>query len=49
MLGQLEKLVWQLNQIKQSCGQVKKSPDPAGLTSLCPEALQAGCKGYACR
>lgn len=47
MPGQLDKWLWQLNQVKRSCGQVKRSSDPAGLTSLCPEAMQAQCKAAA--
>lgn len=44
MSGQLDKWLWQLNQVKRSCGQVKRSSD---LTNLCPEAMQAQCRTVA--
>lgn len=41
--GQLEKLLSQINQVKQSYRQVKQRSDRAGLTSLSPEALYKAC------
>jgi len=44
--SQLEKLLLQLNQGKQSSRQVKRSLDRASLTSIGPEALQTQYKAY---
>lgn len=35
-----------MNHVKQSCRQLEKYSDKAGLRSLCPEALQAPYKVY---